>query len=292
MSNQPPEDSFSFLDRKDRRRLLPHFFIVGERKCGTSSLFRYLMMHPDCLPGRRKEPDYFSGNQGFTEESWLTYLENFPLAGSLEEVSLLWPELDQAGILYEDEVAKKREPGRHYVTGDASANTFHLGNPKVLKQAFPEIRLIMVFRDPVERAFSQHRMYLRFQEEGRDLGRKIDSFEVEIQREMESPGGGEFLAPGRYIDNLRRWDEAFSPEQRLVIFLDDLERSPSTVMREVLSHLKLPDWDWPAGSLEQRYNQAPVSSIDPSHRALLQSWYQESDQTLSEYLNRPIPWRS
>lgn len=280
------------FDRQGNQRLLPRFFIVGERKCGTSSLFRYLMMHPDCLPGRRKEPDYFSGNQGFTEESWYNYLENFPLAGSPEEVSLLWPELDKEGILYEEEISKRREPGRIYITGDASVNTFHLGDPLILKETIPDIRLIMVFRDPVERAFSHHRMYLRFQEEGRDLGRQYGSFETEIRREMESRSGGEFLAPGKYVENLKRWDSAFSPEQRLVIFLDDLEQTPESVMKQVLPHLDLPSWTWPEGSLVQRFNQAPSSPIDPSHREILRAWYQESDLELAAYLNRTIPWRS
>jgi hypothetical protein len=49
--------------------LRPHFFIIGERKCGTSSVYRYLVAHPHVLPGRLKEPNFFGQHDEATLEA-------------------------------------------------------------------------------------------------------------------------------------------------------------------------------------------------------------------------------
>lgn len=278
-------------DHKGIPRLVPHFFIIGERKCGTSSLFRYLVDHPSVLSGVRKEPNVFGNRTELSQEEFREYLSQFPLANSTDSQSLLWPELDAEGNLYEEPVAQPRQEGVVYVTGEASANTFHEADPKSVQQFLPDVRLILIFRDPVERAFSHHRMFQRFQEEGRELGRKILSFEDEMREELANNGAGEFLAPGKYIDNLKKWDAVFPNAQRLVLFSEELESNPQKVMDRVIAHLGLPAWTYPGSSLTARYNQAPPSEIPAQLAHLLREFYQPYDQTLSAYLDHPIPWR-
>lgn len=278
-------------DHKGIPRLVPHFFIIGERKCGTSSLFRYLVDHPSVLSGVRKEPNVFGNRTELSQEEFREYLSQFPLANSTDNQSLLWPELDAEGNLYEEPVAQPRQEGVVYVTGEASANTFHEADPKSVQQFLPDVRLILIFRDPVERAFSHHRMFQRFQEEGRELGRKILSFEDEMREELANNGAGEFLAPGKYIDNLKKWDAVFPNAQRLVLFSEELESNPQKVMDRVIAHLGLPAWTYPGSSLTARYNQAPPSEIPAQLAHLLREFYQPYDQTLSAYLDHPIPWR-
>lgn len=278
-------------DHQGIPRLLPHFFIIGERKCGTSSLFRYLVDHPSVLSGVRKEPNVFGNRTELSQEEFREYLSQFPLANSTDSQSLLWPELDAEGNLYEEPVAQPRQEGVTYVTGEASANTFHEAAPELVHQFLPNVKLILLFRDPVERAFSHHRMFQRFQDEGRELGRKILSFEEEMKAELTNNGAGEFLAPGKYIDNLKKWDAVFPQTQRLVLFSDELNTQPQQVMNRVLAHLALPAWTYPDSSLTTRYNQAPPSEMPDRVFSQLREFFEPYDQALSAYLDHPIPWR-
>lgn len=278
-------------DHKGILRLVPHFFIIGERKCGTSSLFRYLVDHPSVLSGVRKEPNVFGNCTELTQEEFKEYLSQFPLANSTDSQALLWPELDAEGNLYEEPVAQPRQEGVTYITGEASANTFHEANPELVHQFLPNARFVLIFRNPVERAFSHHRMFLRFQKEERELGRKILSFEEEMSEELANNGAGEFLAPGKYIDNLRKWDAVFPQAQRLVLFANELDAHPQQVMDRVLAHLGLPAWTYPERSLTTRYNQAPPSEMPDRILSQLQEFFEPYDQALSAYLDNPIPWR-
>lgn len=278
-------------DHKGILRLVPHFFIIGERKCGTSSLFRYLVDHPSVLSGVRKEPNVFGNRTELSQEEFREYLSQFPLANSTDSQSLLWPELDAEGNLYEEPVTQPRQEGVAYVTGEASANTFHEADPRLVRQVLPAVRLVLIFRDPVERAFSHHRMFQRFQEEGRELGRKILSFEEEMKEELANNGAGDFLAPGKYIDNLREWGAVFPKAQRLILFANELESNPQQVMDRVLAHLGLPAWTYPDSSLTARYNQAPPSEMPDRISSQLRDFFESYDQALSAYLDHPIPWR-
>ena len=109
----------------------------------------------------------------------------FPQKEATEAIQFDWPELNQAGILYHEPVTIPRNADVKYITGEASVNTFYEVNPQLVQQHLPETKLIVLFRNPVVRAFSHHRMYQRFQEEGRDLGFKVNDFTTDILAEME-----------------------------------------------------------------------------------------------------------
>ena len=285
-----PIASHILPDHEGKLRLAPQFFIIGERKCGSSSLFRYLAAHPLVLPGVRKEPNFFGRPQAVHRADFGKYLAQFPLAEEEEEATLIWPELDESGQLYEVPVTKARQAGIRYLTGEASANTFCDADPALVKQFLPDVRLIVILRDPVERAFSHHRMLLRFQEEGRELGRKIKSFEEDIEQEMMAEGAGECLAPGKYIDNLQRWDAVFPASQRLVLFASELDEHPQRVMDAVLAHIGLPAWTYLPEDLRVRYNVAPASSCPAHLRTRLRAFYEPSNARLATYLGQELPW--
>ena len=235
------------------------------------------------LPGIRKEPNLFAQPAPAIEAGWGAYLAQFPLAEGAAAAELLWPELDRSGLLYEEAVTKPRVPGQQYVTGEASANTFHEGDPAEVRKRLPGVRLVMVLRDPVERAFSHHRMLLRFPAEGRDLGRKIGSLEEEVEREM-SGEPGDLLAPGRYVDNFRRWDAVFPAEQRLVLRVEDLEHQPMETMSRVLAHLGLPVPEQPLPGWTKRYNEAPPAAMPAALRQRLNVYFEEPNVELAKWL--------
>ena len=103
-------------------RMLPSFLIIGAAKSGTTSLYANLIEHPNILPSSKKEISFFQFMQD-TRVSF--YKEHFPL--------------------------KKK----NFITGEASASYLpHKFIPKRVYDLIPDVKLITILRDPVERAYS------------------------------------------------------------------------------------------------------------------------------------------
>lgn len=273
--------------------LAPSFFIIGERKCGTSSLYRYLLEHPSVLPGSRKEMQFFTKGPTHVKANWEAYLREFPKVRGEGQVALDWPELDHKGHLYEERLDFARDPSKHYITGEASADTFCDGSPELLQEYLPELSLVVLLRDPSMRAFSHHRMFRRFQDEGRDLGFAVGDFAEDMRAEMQCAAKGEktpCLTPSIYAPNIERWQRVWG-QQLLVLFSSELDEAfefPKTMAR-ILAHVGLPAHPY---ELAQRYNQAPTARIPTAIHEELQAYFAPHDRDLARLLQRKPPWQA
>ena len=132
-------------------RLRPSFLIIGAQKCGTTALLRALRLHPLVLAPVRKEIHYF--DHGYDRgPRW--YRSHFP--------------------------ARR---GAAYVTGEASPS--YLMHPLAPSRAAafdPDMKLVAILRDPVERALSHHAMTTR-------KGQETLPFEAAVDAEAERLSG-------------------------------------------------------------------------------------------------------
>ena len=143
-------------------RLLPSILLIGERKCGTSSLARYLAMHSHVLPPETKEPAYLNRPQ--TSRS--AYALHFPLVGALQSC-MNWFELAKTGRITSEPVCKVAASDCPPLTFDASAGYFSEVPPHVAFSLVPRARALVLLRAPHLRALSHWRMHMRFKREGR-----------------------------------------------------------------------------------------------------------------------------
>jgi len=273
--------------------LRPSFFIIGERKCGTSSLYRYLVAHPNVLPCQLKEPNFFGKGAAYVHQNIDSYWQLFPQKEAIEAIKFDWPELNEQGILYHEAVTIARKSDVQYITGEASVNTFYDVNPQLVQQYLPTTNLIVLFRNPVERAFSHHRMFQRFQAEGRDLGFKVNDFATDVLAEMEliqKGGKGHYLSPSIYLPTLKRWMATFGKDQIRVYFAEDLANleMADKVMGDIQEYLALPFFDYEE-ILKQRFNVAPKASMDTEIKTKLQLFFKSYNQELAEFLNCSLP---
>jgi len=273
--------------------LRPSFFIIGERKCGTSSLYRYLIAHPNVLPCQLKEPNFFGKGDKYVNENIADYWQLFPEKEATEDIQFDWPELNQKGILYHEPVTIPRNTDVKYITGEASVNTFYEVNPQLVQQYLPKVKLIVLFRNPVERAFSHHRMYQRFQEEGRDLGFQVNDFATDILAEMElikKGGKGHYLSPSIYLPTLKNWVSTFGKDQIRVYFAEELAASDkgNILMKDIQKYLSLPFFDY-GSILEQRFNVAPRAKMDSEIKTKLQTFFKIPNQQLAQFLKQELP---
>src|SRR5205085_7188648 len=149
-----------------------------------------------------------------------------------------WEASDQAGTSPAIRVRVVRDAATRYITGEASANTFHDVAPSLLHQYLPDVRLILLIRNPIDRAYSHHGMYRRFQAAGHQVGFAVRDFESDISAELAAWARGEpapCLAPGIYVDQLQRWVSAYGWGHLRVILTEELAdmRQAQAIMHEL-----------------------------------------------------------
>ena len=186
-------------------RALPDFLLIGGQRCGSTSLYATLCGHPQVLAGAHKEPHFFDNNH-LRGEAF--YRRLFPLRAYLR--------------------------ARHAITGEAT--THYLSHPAVpgrVAAMLPDVRLITILRDPVERAYSHYQL-------ARRNGREPLSFERALAAEPERLAGEEarllsdpayrseaygvqsYRTRGLYLEQLERWWATFPPERLLVLRSEDM----------------------------------------------------------------------
>lgn len=126
---------------------LPNFLIIGAAKSGTSSLYRYLMEHPQVFMSPVKEPNFFAleGEQ-----------IDFSNPAMAEQVlPKLATDLDAYRTLFQDVQHEQ-------AIGEASSWYLHSTRAPVrIRRHIPEAKLIAILRNPAQRAYSGYRMNVR-----------------------------------------------------------------------------------------------------------------------------------
>jgi hypothetical protein len=210
------------------RRALPDALIIGAQRGGTSSLYKYLGAHPSVVASLRKETQYFSRNY-YLGDAW--YRAHFPLAAG-------------RGL-------KRRRPATFEATPD------YLLHPEAASRAYavvPEAKIIVLLRDPVNRAFSQYQL-------GVKLGLESLSFEDAIEAEpsrlapdlaamAEDPMYDcralihfSYVSRGMYAEQLRRWLRYFPRDNFFVVKSEEFYADPASIYRDLLGFLGLPNWE-------------------------------------------------
>mmetsp|Transcript_15424 Transcript_15424/g.31702 ORF Transcript_15424/g.31702 Transcript_15424/m.31702 type:complete len:436 (+) Transcript_15424:238-1545(+) len=192
--------------------LCPSFLLIGERKCGTTSLFHYILQHPSVLPPKHKEPGYLDKPRAL--ENLEEYASNFPPRVGTSDACMEMLEFAEDGSVQKSApICTQRKAHRHYVTGEATATLLTQADPAVVFAVIPTVRLVAVLRCPVQRALSHHRMHARFKAEGRKSFMELAPLTKCLTEELDRVKRGErppwkagpYLGPGIYWHHLRRW---------------------------------------------------------------------------------------
>jgi hypothetical protein len=250
-------------------RPLPDFLVLGAQKAGTTALYEYLRRHAQITGPSWKEVSFFD-RRWARGESW--YRGNFP------------------------NLARTR--GK--LVGEASPSyVFHPLAPERVQELVPEARLIVLVRNPVDRALSQYTHEVA-------LGREPLPFEEALDAEQERLRGEQermvsdpsyfsrewwshtYKARGRYAEQLERWLAVFPREQLLVLPSDDLGSDPARAHAQVLEFL---------GASSQRLDSYPrvyereYAPMKPETRERLLAEFEEPNRRLYELLGRDLGWR-
>ena len=273
--------------------LKPEFFIIGERKCGTSSLYRYICDHPQVVPCKVKEPQFFSRSWLYRRLNFHKYVRLFPQVGSTETVHLEWFVLDLRDKLKKAKVDYTRVVGKREITGEASANMFAAVPPRRLRSYYPESKAILMLRDPVERAFSHYRMFERFAVERRNLPFKPVNFFKDAEKDIARYRKGKsayFVGPGVYVDQYLEWNSVFG-DDLVVIITENLAdyHKRVDIMSDLCEFLEIDSYDF-SRILRTMHNSASAKEVPNDASALLREFYAPYNRRLSDVLNVELPW--
>jgi hypothetical protein len=256
-------------------RRWPDLLVIGTQRGGTTSLFRWLAQHPDVVPSLRKEVDYFTHWYQLGPD-W--YRAHFPLR------------MRRAALTFE-------------------ASPDYLLHPLAATRArtlLPDVKLIVLLRDPVERAFSHHHHF-------RGLGMEDLDFESAIEAEPERLGGEterlaadplypldalykfSYVTRGMYADQLERWLEQYPRDRLLVVCSEELYERPSTTFAAILAFAGLRPWSpHEFGNYSfSNHNRARAAELAPmteQTRERLRERFREPNARLRRVLGVDLPW--
>lgn len=252
-------------------RILPSFLIIGAKKCGTTSLFSYLCQHPNIAAPTSKEISYF--NIHFDRGN-LWYKSFFPLS------------------------LPKRDP-QYLITGEATAEYIcHPLTPQRIAATLPQVKLIALLRNPVDRAYSHYHHTKRISRENLSFEKAIaqeDSRVAQIEDESRQRGlksspayNYTYLSSGKYAEQLEHWLPIFDRERLLILKSEDFFDRPEAVFKQVLEYLELPDW---SPSKYQKYNYNRYGqTLDRSTRKDLIEYFRPHNQRLYQLLQTDFGW--
>jgi len=259
-------------------RLKPNFLVIGAQKSGTTSLQRYLAEHPAVLCATPKEVHYFDIAHHYAYgDGW--YVSHFPFRNRARRV--------------------QRRLGTRPAVGEATPDyLLHPWGPERVHAFDPRMRLIVVLRDPVERAYSQYQMQVRKFGETlafeQALDREEAEFPDELARMLEDPTytwpadrRRSYVARGRYAELLERWLGFFAREQLLVLTSEELWSDPTAAVRDIESFLDIPAW--PQGA----YPHSSAGHYEPmplAARERLARIFEPHNRSLEELLGRELAW--
>ena len=208
--------------------MIVDFFIVGAPKAGTTSLYHYLNEHPQVEMSSQKEPDYFSDKA--INEQGMYYGKN--RVNTLDKYESLF--VQKESVVY----------------GEGSVSYLFYDNvAEDIKKYNPNAKIIIMLRNPIERAFSHFLMDYR-------LGLIRDSFENVIANKSKHKNAHlfyqQYIEVSKYTTQIQRYLDFFEKDSILFIDYDDFKKNVSETVDKVYNFLNI-STDF-AANINTKYN--------------------------------------
>lgn len=260
------------------RRISPGFLICGAQRCGTTSMYRTLSQHPAILKAVLHKGVHYFDTGYLKGRGW--YQAHFPLQAT-------------------SRVVQRRTKIMPVTFESSPYYLFHPLAAQRIARDLPGVKIIVMLRDPVERAYSAHAHELA-------RGFETETFPRALQLEEERIVGEEqriiadvtynshshqhqaYVARGRYLAQLERLEAAVGRSRLHVVDAEDFFVSPEPVWRSVLEFLELPATALP---LFDQYNARPRVEMPRGLRLELQEQFLDDDEKLAAWWGRAPSWR-
>jgi hypothetical protein len=230
------------------------FLIIGAQKAGTTSLFEYMRRHPGIHMPPEKEIAFFATDSAYERGlGWYTerVTRNAPSEATCGTASAGF----MTGTPFRDAPLETWDP-----TSLIRIEPIEDVIPRRIHDALPDVKLLCVLRDPVERALSHYRMAvldgLESQPFGTAIARLLEPRAMMHARAVATGHNG-YIARGEYGRILAGFLRMFPREQLLVLFSNDLAQDTRRVLSSVFGFVGV-DPNFVPANLGDRYRSAAV----------------------------------
>jgi len=211
---------------------LPNFFIVGAAKSGTTSLYEYLKQHPEVYMAPIKETHHFSTDIDNTKfranyrrslnKDLSKFLESDMEEGMFHAFVKDWSEYCKLFKKVNGEKAIGEVTNSYLYSHEAAKNIF---------EKFPQAKIVIMLRNPVDRAFSHYLMDLRIGYETEDF---MTALKKDMTRSLKGWGiSNLYVEAGMYSEQVNRYIEIFPESQRRIYVFDDFAKNPEATMKDL-----------------------------------------------------------
>ncbi|WP_426416872.1 sulfotransferase family protein [Aestuariirhabdus sp. LZHN29] len=225
----------------------PDFLCVGAQKAGTTWLHKILSQHPGVYVPERKEMHFFNYEYKFKSLRW-----------------------------YSNEFSGNE--GR--LAGDVTPaySVLGLDDVQFMRRLMPGAKVILLLRNPVDRAYSAAKMHLSLLA-GRDFNEISEDQYIEHFKSVHSLGRSD------YIEIHKKYSGCFGPENVFVGFQEQIENDPKQLMVDIFRFLGVDDQpDWSLFPLRERIGGSVNSETIPDkYRLFLERLYKEKITEMASY---------
>ena len=248
-------------------RVLPNFIIIGTVRSGSTSLYYNICEHPSVIPAAYDEIGFFDSNFHLGI-NW--YRSMFPTQKNMDEL---------------------QKNTQYAITGEDTP--FYFWKNEVVERisrTIPNSKFIIIFRNPVDRAYSNYNLAVR-------TGNEELSFENAIEEEIEFIRNHTFresvdrrrsyLAKGIYAEQLEIWKNIFPENQIHIICMEDMEKDPQNELLKIFQFLKIPKYKI---KNPQKQKMVKYVKMDANTRRKLLDYYKPYNEKLFNIIQKKFEW--
>lgn len=263
------------------QRMQPSFFIIGVQKGGTTALAQYLSEHPEIIQPQRKDIYFFNNCENFAK-------------------GLNWYQAHFAHRIYK-KAYEIRHQVKEAITFDATPNYFAApGAAQRLHSFYPNAKLILLLRNPTERAWSNFRMNKRHQFEPLDFeaalkaeNNRISNEDLFAEKQHTHSYVRQRLAyrtNGVYAELLKEWLRYFHRDQFCIVRTEDLLQQTQETYNTITDFIGVQRF---TGVKFNRYNEGGEQKEMPAaSKQELDQFFAPHNQALEQLLQRNFNWNS
>jgi len=254
-------------------RVLPDFLVIGAKRCGTTSLFYHLPEHP-CISKSPHDNMGFFNDNFHLGVNW--YKSFFPTIFTRNKIK------SEFGNFLAFDVTTT------YMEEESTANNVY--------QTKPNMKIIVILRNPVDRAYSQYHLSLREKEEKRSFEDVIEENMNRLYKESHnlheikpkfSAEENNYLKKGLYAQQLRHWLKIFPRENILIIPTEEFESNQQVIYNKIFRFLDISQFEIKNTEKMEKGNYTPMKS---ETRSLLLDYFRSHNDELFKLIDKKFDW--
>jgi hypothetical protein len=225
---------------------MPNFLIIGAAKAGTTALYDSLEQHPQIYMSAVKEPNFFA-----LEGEELNFAKNSVKAGYLADC------MTDIALYHQQFQGVSNE----IAIGEASPiYLYHPKAPERIKHYIPNIKLVTILRDPIERAYSNFMHHVQDDlEHSTDFIKGIEEEESRVRDNWW--WGFYYTRAGFYYEQLKRYFDRFERSQIKVYLYEDLTTNDLGILRDIFQFLGVTETFVPDMSIRRSTTGIPRNRV-------------------------------